>query len=66
MTDKDSNKSKNPAQATPIVDGDARPDQLDEKRINKKLKGSDKANSGKFSSNRQGDVNSLEDYKDEK
>lgn len=48
-----------------IIDGDARPDQISEESPAeaKKIKNKDK---GKFTANRQGDVNSLENYKDEK
>jgi hypothetical protein len=52
--------------STPIIDGDARPDQADEKRIQKKLRADTAKTDAKFSSGRAGDINSLEDFKDEK
>jgi hypothetical protein len=60
-------RKKNQPQRGPIIDGDARPDQVDDKKISEKLKKeSDEQQGSKFSSNRASDVNSLEDYKDEK
>jgi hypothetical protein len=54
-------RSRRQQKQSPIIDGDARPDQLDDQRIRKKLN-----HDRKFSSNRGADVNSLEDFKDEK
>jgi hypothetical protein len=60
-------RKKSEPQRGPIIDGDARPDQVDEKKISEKLKkGSEEQEDSKFSPNRASDVNSLEDYKDEK
>lgn len=54
---------------TPIVDGDARPDMptnpQNEKSREKENRHPEKAGD-KFESERQGDLNSLEDYKDAK
>jgi len=53
--------------ATPIIDGDARPDidvNPDSDEIKKREKKS--PTESKFESERHGDVNSLEDYKDAK
>ncbi|HYC83569.1 MAG TPA: hypothetical protein VEB86_00045 [Chryseosolibacter sp.] len=62
------NKSKNRQrpQPGPITDGDARPDQLDPDKIERKLQRESEENPEPFSSNRGADVNSLEDFKDEK
>ena len=59
-------KKKKAAADTPIADGDTRPDQLDETRIRKKMSEPEKSKEKKFSSSRAADINSLEDFKDEK
>ena len=60
-------KKQTEPQKNPIIDGDARPDQLDEARINKKLKETEE-NKGKdkFTSDREADVNSSDDFRDER
>jgi hypothetical protein len=60
---KGSNAKEEP---TPITDGDSRPDQLDEDKIAKKIHSKKDRTKDKFTSNRSGDVNSLENFKDEK
>jgi hypothetical protein len=60
--EKKENRRKN--QQPPIIDGDARPDQLDEKDVKRKLAASDEEE--KFTTERGSDVNSLENFKDEK
>jgi hypothetical protein len=61
--DKKKKEQQNPS---PIIDGDARPDQLDDQKIRKKLGRNSEKNDRKFSTNRGADVNSIEDFKDEK
>jgi hypothetical protein len=63
------NKKKQPANndRTPIIDGDTRPDKNIEPAIDTESENrTPDKNTEKVTSNRQGDINSLEDYKDAK
>jgi hypothetical protein len=60
-----SGKKSKEKKETPIIDGDARPDTPDSENSAAK-KSSPVGNSKNVTSNRTGDVNSLEDYKDTK
>jgi len=52
---------------TPIIDGDARPDMpVDSDAVREEQKKRKTVPDDKFESERKGDVNSLEDYKDAK
>lgn len=62
--EKDKEKEK---RETPIIDGDARPDMtIDPEPMNRRTPGKKKEEEAKneVTSNRSGDVNNLEDYKD--
>lgn len=63
MTHKKENPGRKKAEITPIIDGDARPDQPEEKKTDRTKPAVVKK---KFTSNREADVNSLENFKDEK
>jgi len=60
------NRNRKKTDQPPITDGDTRPDQLDESMIAGRIRESGNKTKDKFSSNRAADVNSLENYKDEK
>ena len=63
------NKKQREQRDTPIVDGDARPDMpIDPEKENRRSKKDpDKSSADdKFESERNSDINSLEDYKDAK
>jgi hypothetical protein len=63
------NKKQREQRETPIIDGDARPDMpLDPEKENRKgKKDPDKSSADdKFETERNSDINSLEDYKDAK
>jgi hypothetical protein len=61
----EANKETRKKNQTPIIDGDARPDiNLDPEEEDKKKR--ERPTEKKFESERHGDVNSLEDYKDAK
>jgi hypothetical protein len=60
---KNKTEKRKPDEQTPIIDGDARPDKHIEESSSKAQSIKDKE---KFTPERKRDVNSLEDYKDEK
>ena len=64
MEPNDDEKRKNP-DLTPISDGDARPDQLDEDRVKRRLR-EKKEDAPDATSERAGDVNDADDLRDER